>query len=46
VPAYLAETPKVNASKDLRIDPFALPSNTLSALRDREWLLFDVLGYD
>jgi hypothetical protein len=45
VPDYLARAPKQNASPKLDIDIAAMPPDVLSALREREWLLFETLGY-
>lgn len=45
VPRYLAEMPRTNASTKRAIDLDALTPEILSALRAREWLLYEVLGY-
>ena len=45
VPHYLAETPRTNTSTKRTIDLQALTPEILSALRAREWLLYDILGY-
>jgi len=43
--AYLAADDRINVSPKRGIDPENLPMEIRSAVRSREWLLFDLLGY-
>lgn len=45
VSQYLSEAPRPNTSTKRAIDLHALTPEILSALRAREWLLYEVLGY-